>query len=425
MIDFIILASLLVFIIIGMPIYLALALVSFMYMISADISLMVIPQVMSGTFRNFVLLAIPLFMLAGKLMNSGGITSRLFDLANGVVGHITGGLAQVNVLLSIIFAGMSGSALADTAGLGEVEIKTMVDKGFDREFAAAVTAASGSIGPIIPPSIIMVIFGSMSGVSIGGLFLGGIIPGLIMGLGMMIVNYFICKKRNYPTNDKAPTFKELLKLFYKGIPPLLTPIIILGGIVLGIFTPTEAALVASVYAFVLGFFIYKELTPSIIFKDLIEVIKTTSSIMIIIAFASVFARVITQQGVPQQIASFLTSITTNEILLLLIINIFLLILGCFMDVIAALIATIPILLPIVDMLPITRLHFGVVMILNLTIALITPPMGASLFVVTKIAKTSLEDTFVALLPYLAVLIFVLLLITYVPPLVTFLPNLLM
>lgn len=425
MIDFIILASLLVFIIIGMPIYLALALVSFMYMISADISLMVIPQVMSGTFRNFVLLAIPLFMLAGKLMNSGGITSRLFNLANGVVGHITGGLAQVNVLLSIIFAGMSGSALADTAGLGEVEIKTMVDKGFDREFAAAITAASGSIGPIIPPSIIMVIFGSMSGVSIGGLFLGGIIPGLIMGLGMMVVNYFICKKRNYPTNDKAPTFKELLKLFYKGIPPLLTPIIILGGIILGIFTPTEAALVASVYAFVLGFFIYKELTVSIIFKDLIEVIKTTSSIMIIIAFASVFARVITQQGVPQQIASFLTSITTNEILLLLIINIFLLILGCFMDVIAALIATIPILLPIVDILPITRLHFGVVMILNLTIALITPPMGASLFVVTKIAKTSLEDTFVALLPYLAVLIFVLLLITYVPPLVTFLPGLLM
>ena len=425
MIDFIILASLLVFIIIGMPIFLALALVSFMYMISADISLMVIPQVMSGTFRNFVLLAIPLFMLAGKLMNSGGITSRLFNLANGVVGHITGGLAQVNVLLSIIFAGMSGSALADTAGLGEVEIKTMVDKGFDREFAAAITAASGSIGPIIPPSIIMVIFGSMSGVSIGGLFLGGIIPGLIMGLGMMVVNYFICKKRNYPTNDKAPTFKELIKLFYKGIPPLLTPIIILGGIILGIFTPTEAALVASVYSFVLLFFIYKELTVSIIFKDLIEVIKTTSSIMIIIAFASVFARVITQQGVPQQIASFLTSITTNEILLLLIINIFLLILGCFMDVIAALIATIPILLPIVDILPITRLHFGVVMILNLTIALITPPMGASLFVVTKIAKTNLEDTFVALLPYLAVLIFVLLLITYVPPLVTFLPNLLM
>lgn len=425
MIDLTILASLLLFIIIGMPIFLALALVSLMFMIYSDISLMVIPQVMSGTFRNFVLLAIPLFMLAGRLMNSGGVTERLFDLANGIVGHITGGLAQVNVLLSIIFAGMSGSALADTAGLGEVEIKTMIEKGFDRDFAAAVTAASGSIGPIIPPSIIMIIYGSMAGVSIGGLFLGGIIPGLIMGLGMMIINYFICKKRNYPTNEKAPSFKELLMLFYRGIPPLLTPLIILGGIIFGIFTPTEAALVASLYAFVLGFFVYKELTVSIIINDLIEVIKTTSSIMIIIAFASIFARVITQQGIPQQIASFLTSITTNHILLLLIINIFLLLLGCFMDVIAALIATIPILLPIVDTLPITRLHFGVVMILNLTIALITPPMGASLFVVTKIAKSNLEDTFIALLPFIAVLISVLLLITFVPPLVTFLPNLLM
>jgi C4-dicarboxylate transporter DctM subunit len=265
----------------------------------------------------------------------------------------------------------------------------------------------------------------MAGVSIAGLFLGGIIPGLLMGLGLMIINYFICKKRKYPKNEHRPKFKALLISLLYATPPLLTPIIILGGIVLGIFTPTEAALIASLYAFFLGYFVYKELTIKGTLKIFLEVLKTTSSIMIIIAFAGVFARILTQQGVPQQIGSILTSITTNTILILLIINIFLLILGCFMDVIASLIAVTPMLLPVIDTLQISRLHFGVILVLNLTIALNTPPMGASLFVATKIAKTKIEETFLEMIPFLIVLIGVLFLITYIPSLVTYIPSVLM
>ena len=421
----IIIGLLIFFVILGMPIYLAMGITSIIYMLIHDMSLMIVPQVMGGAFGEFVLLAIPLFMLAGKLMNTGGVTKRIFQFADDLVGHITGGLAQVNVILSIIFAGMSGSALADTAGLGEIEIKSMVDKGFGSNFAAAITSASASIGPIIPPSIIMVIYGSMAGVSIAGLFLGGIIPGLLMGLGLMIINYFICKKRKYPKNEHRPKFKALLISLLYATPPLLTPIIILGGIVLGIFTPTEAALIASLYAFFLGYFVYKELTIKGTLKIFLEVLKTTSSIMIIIAFAGVFARILTQQGVPQQIGSILTSITTNTILILLIINIFLLILGCFMDVIASLIAVTPMLLPVIDTLQISRLHFGVILVLNLTIALNTPPMGASLFVATKIAKTKIEETFLEMIPFLIVLIGVLFLITYIPSLVTYIPSVLM
>jgi len=253
----IIIGLLVLFVILGMPIYLAMGITSIVYMLIQDMTLMIVPQVMGSAFREFVLLAIPLFMLAGKFMNTGGVTKRIFQFADDLVGHITGGLAQVNVLLSIIFAGMSGSALADTAGLGEIEIKSMVDRGFDKNFAAAITSSSSSIGPIIPPSIIMVIYGSIAGVSIAGLFLGGIIPGLLMGLGLMIINYFICKSRKYPKNESRPGIKNLLKSFVYAIPPMLTPIIILGGIVLGIFTPTEAALIASLYAFFLGFFIYR------------------------------------------------------------------------------------------------------------------------------------------------------------------------
>ena len=421
----IIIGLLIFFVILGMPVYLAMGITSIIYMLIHDMSLMIVPQVMGGAFREFVLLAIPLFMLSGKLMNTGGVTKRLFKFADDLVGHITGGLAQVNVLLSIIFAGMSGSALADTAGLGEIEIKGMVDKGFDSNFAAAITSASASIGPIIPPSIIMVIYGSAAGVSIAGLFLGGIIPGLLMGSGLMIINYFICKKRNYPKNESRPSIKHLSIAFANATPPMFTPIIILGGIVLGIFTPTEAALMASLYAFFLGFFMYRELTIKKTLRILLEVIKTTSSIMIIIAFASVFARILTQEGVPQQIGIVLTSITTDPLLMLLIINIFLLVLGCFMDVIATLIAVTPMLLPVIDTLPISRLHFGVILVLNLTIALNTPPMGASLFIASKIANTKIENTFRAMVPFLIVLIGVLFLISYFPGLVTYLPSILL
>jgi tripartite ATP-independent transporter DctM subunit len=364
-------------------------------------------------------------MLAGMIMNSGGITRRLFGFANSLVGHMNGGLAQVNVLASIIFAGMSGSATADSAGLGQVEIKAMVDEGFDKDFSAAVTAASATIGPIIPPSIGMVIYGSIAGVSIAALFIGGLIPGLLSGLALMIINNLVCKKRKYPRRDRREPIVEMLKSFWKAFPPLLTPIIILGGIVLGIFTPTEAAAVASLYAFILGYFVFKEITLRNTINILFEVGKISASIMLIVSTASVFGWVLAHQAIPQQIAKALISTFGNKYLILLVLNILLLILGCFMETVAITLITVPVLSPLLDGAGISKLHFGVVLVLNLTIGLITPPMGMSLYVVSAVAKTTFEMVLREIIPYLIVLIAVLFLITYIPALVTYLPNILL
>jgi len=419
------LLSFILLLISGVPITFVLGISSLIYFIGIGIPLEAITQFMSITFESFVMLAIPLFMLAGMIMNSGGITHRLFGFANSLVGHMNGGLAQVNVLASIIFAGMSGSATADSAGLGQVEVKAMIDEGFDKDFTAAVTAASATIGPIIPPSIGMVIYGSIAGVSIAGLFIGGLIPGLLAGIALMILNNFISKKRNYPKRDRRQSLIEILKSFWKAFPPLLTPVIILGGIVLGIFTPTEAAAVASLYAFVLGYFVYKEITLRDTISILFEVGKITASIMLIVATASVFGWVLAQQAIPQQLAKALLSTFANKYIILLVLNIFLLILGCFMETVAITLIMVPVLSPLLDGAGISKLHFGVVMVLNLTIGLITPPMGMSLYVVSSVAKTTFEKVLKAIIPYLIVLIIVLFLITYIPALVTYLPELLL
>jgi tripartite ATP-independent transporter DctM subunit len=403
-----------------LPIAYCLGLSSVIYLVGEGISLKAVPQMMASTFDSFVLLAIPLFMLSGELMNNGGVTDRMYDFAQKLVGHIRGGLAHVNVLGSMIFAGMSGSAVADAAGLGNMEIKAMTDRGFDPDFSAAVTAASSTVGPVIPPSIPFVLYGSMAGVSVGALFLGGFIPGLLMGIAMMIACYFISVKRNYP-RDKRATFKEIAKATLKAIPSLTTPLIIIGGIMSGICTPTEAAMVAVIYAIILGF-IYKELNFIKLKEIFLKVCVNSASTMIIVSTAMVFAWILGYSGVTQSLADGLLSITHNKYVMFLLLNIILLIVGCFMDTIAALLVIVPILVPVCQAVGIDLVQFGVVVTLNLMIGLITPPVGVCLYVVARAADISFERVVKATFPFMMVLIGVLLLISYVPCLVTWLPG---
>jgi tripartite ATP-independent transporter DctM subunit len=414
--------SFLVLIILRLPIAFCLGVSALIFFVGSGTSLRTIPQIMTTTFESFPLLAIPLFMLAGELMNYGGITQRLFGFAIKLVGHIKGGLAHVNIVANMIMAGMSGSAVADASGIGAIAIKSMEKEGFDIEFSAAITAAASTIGPIIPPSIPFVVFAATSSVSVGGLFAGGAIPGLLMGVFLMITSYILSVKRGYPCHKRA-SLREVFSAFWKALPPLLTPLIIIGGILSGIFTPTEAAGIAVFYGLILGLFIYRELKWGDVLRVFLEVAKTSSSIMIIISMASVFAYVLAYQGIAQQVADFLLMISTNKHVILLIINILLLIVGCFMEPMSVLLVLIPMLLPVVDKVGIDRLHFGVVAVLNLMIGLITPPVGVCLYVVAKIANISFERTVKAIGPFVTTLIFVLLLITYLPFLVTFLPNL--
>jgi len=420
---YIFLLSFVLLLISGMPITFVLGVSSLIYFRLVGIPFEAMAQFMAVTFDSFVLLAIPLFMLAGMLMNAGGITDKLFGFANVCVGHISGGLAQVNVLASMIFAGMSGSATADCAGLGQIEIKAMRDKGFDPDFSAAISAASACLGPIIPPSISMVIYGAITGVSIAALFAAGIIPGLLAGLGLMVMNYIISKKRRFPRCDIRASRKEIIQAFWKALPPLLTPVIILGGILTGVFTPTEAAGVASLYAFILGVFVYKKISFKQLLGIFYDVGKLSASVMVIVSTARVFGYVLTQQGIPQQMAHALISGLGNKYLILLVLNLFLLFLGCFLESTAIELMIIPLLSPILNGAGISLLHFGIVMAINMQVALITPPMGMSLFVVSKLANTAYERVVKAIIPFLIVLIIVLVLITYVPSIPLFLPNL--
>ena len=377
---------------------------------------------MTAGIDSFVLLAIPFFILAGNLMNTGGITRRIFRFANCLVGHIPGGLGHANVVASMIFAGMSGSAVADAGGLGAVEMKAMDDEGYDRPFSAAITVASSTIGPIIPPSIPMVVFGVMAEVSVGRLFMGGFIPGVLMGIALMVMVYFISIKRNYPRHQLV-SFKEFFKAFREAFLSLLTPVIIIGGILLGFFTPTEAAVVAVLYALFLGIVVYREVS----FRDLKEIflesIVTTTTVTFIISGAAAFAWLLAIEGLPQLLANSVLSITRNRYIILFLLNVIFLIIGCLMEGLSAMVITIPVIMPLIKMVGIDPVHFGVILVLNLMIGVATPPVGMCLFVVSRVANIKLETLFRAIIPFLWPLIAVLLLITYVPQLVLWLPKL--
>jgi tripartite ATP-independent transporter DctM subunit len=378
---------------------------------------------MTGGLTSYILLSIPFFIVAGELMNSGGITTRIFDFCNALVGRIPGGLGHANVFASIIFAGMSGSAVADAGGLGAIEMKAMKENGFDDDFSAAVTAASSTIGPIIPPSIPMIVYGVAAEVSVGKLFAGGMLPGILMGVMTSILIYIIAVKRKYPRLDRFD-IKNVGYTFYKAFLPIMTPAIIIGGIMGGFFTPTEAACIAVVYAMFLDFVVYRELTwkglREILFKGLV----TTSTVTFIIAGAAAFAWLIAIDGIPKNIAAWITGINIPTWLFLIMFNVFFLTLGCFMEALSVLIIIVPVLIPIYAALGLDPLHMGVVLVLNLMIGLVTPPVGMSLFVVSKVGNVKLEKLCVAIIPFIIPLVIVLGLITFFPSFVTFLPGIL-
>ena len=372
-----------------------------------------IPQAMVSGSASYTIMAAPFFSLVGELMNSSGITKRLFKFANVLVGHITGGLGHVNVLASVFFSGVSGSAIADAAGLGNVEIKAMVDEGYDPDFSVGITAASSTIGPIIPPSSPMVLYGIMSGTSIGALFMAGIPTGILMAGFMMLVVYIISKKRNYPKSRRA-TLPEIWKAFKEAFWALLSPLILIVGMLSGFATPTETAAVAAAYSLFLGVVIYKEMTWQSLMDIMRNSIKSIGMVMLLIATGTVFAWMIGTEKVAEKSAELLFSLTSNPYLILLLINLFLLFVGTFMETTSALLVTLPVLLPIVKIIGMSTVQFGVIMVLLLMIGMLTPPMALCLFVTSKIGGISFDRAFKAVLPYYVALLTVLIIINLFP-----------
>ncbi len=376
---------------------------------------------MTRGLDNFILLSIPFFIFAGNLMNSSGITVKIFNFANQLVGWIPGGLAHANVMASIIFAGMSGSAVADAGGLGQIEMKATKDAKFDPEFSCAVTAASSTIGPIIPPSVPMVVYAVMSGESTGRLFMGGLLPGVLMGLVTMAYIYYVSVKKKYPRIEFQ--ISSILSSFVEAFLPLMTPVIMIGGILLGFFTPTEAAVVAVVYSMFIGVVVYREVRVRDLPKLIFESFQNTAAITIITAAATGFAWLINIQGIPNRLAAAVPGAVLSPIVSLLLFNIFFLILGMFMEALSVIVIVVPVLVPIMKAMNLDPIHIGVVLVLNLMIGLLTPPVGMCLFVTAKIGGITLESMCKAIIPFLIPLVLVLLGITYFPVLVTWLPNL--
>jgi tripartite ATP-independent transporter DctM subunit len=372
---------------------------------------------------SFPLMAIPFFMLAGELMNRGGITMRLVEFSQAFMGHLRGGLAHVNVLSSMLFAGLSGSAVADTSALGSMLIPAMEKQGYSRKFAAAITAASSVIGPIIPPSGIMIIYAYVMGESVAALFLAGVIPGAMVGIGLMLMVKFMANKYDFPIATNKYTWPERGKASLKAFFPLLTPVIILGGILGGIFTPTEAAAVAVAYALFIGIFVLRSLKISDLSGVITRAGITSSVVLLLVGAAMAFKTVVSLSHAPEQLAAFILTLTSNPLLLLFLINILLFIVGMFLDAGPAIIILGPILGPIFINLGIDPIHFAIIMSVNLTVGLATPPMGLVLFVASAVSGERVEAIAKAILPFLAVEIGVIFLITYIPALSMTIPRL--
>ena len=449
----------------GIPVAIAMAGASMIYLFWQDTTppFVVIHRMVSG-IESFPLLAVPFFILAGNLMNNAGITNRIFNYALALVGWLKGGLGHVNVIGSVIFAGMSGTAIADAAGLGTVEIKAMKDHGYSSEFAVGVTAASATLGPIIPPSLPFVIYGMMANVSVGALFLAGILPGVLMALLMMLtVAYFAHKNKwgadvkfEWPRVIKAlietgvvvgwplllwflitrlgfpprsTVFVGLVLLFvadrvfaFQAVLPIMTPVLLIGGMTTGLFTPTEGAIAACVWAMVLGLLWYKTLSWKMFVKVCLETVETTATLLFIVAAASIFGWMLTATGVTAAISEWVLGFTKEPWVFLLLANALMLFVGCFLEPTAAITILVPILVPICQKLGIDLIHFGLVMVLNLMIGLLHPPMGMVLFVLARVAKLSVERTTMAILPWLIPLLGSLVIITYFPKVVLWLPK---
>jgi TRAP-type C4-dicarboxylate transport system permease large subunit len=449
----------------GIPVAIAMAGASLLYLFFVESSppFVVIHRMVSG-IDSFPLLAVPFFILAGNLMNNAGITNRIYNYALALVGWLKGGLGHVNVVGSVVFAGMSGTAIADAAGLGTIEIKAMKDHGYSTEFAVGVTAASATLGPIIPPSLPFVIYGMMANVSVGALFLAGILPGILMALLMMLTVAFFAHKNGWGadvkfdwakvikaltetavvvawplsiwwlvtamgTSPQITVFVALFVLFaadklfnFQAVLPIMTPVLLIGGMTTGVFTPTEGAIAACVWAIALGFFWYRTLNFKMFVKICLDTVETTATVLFIVAAASIFGWMLTATGVTSAISAWVLGFTQTPWVFLLLANALMLFVGCFLEPTAAITILVPILVPICQKLGIDLVHFGLVMVLNLMIGLLHPPMGMVLFVLARVARLSVEATTRAILPWLFPLLGSLIVITYVPSLVLWLPK---
>ncbi|MBN2873465.1 MAG: TRAP transporter large permease [Spirochaetales bacterium] len=420
------LGSFILLLVVKIPVTFSLATASIMTAIYLRIPLMVIVQQMVQGVRSFSLLAIPFFIIAGEMMGQGGISRRLIEFSNLLVGRIRGGLAQVNCLASMFFGGISGSAVADVSSIGTMLIPMMKEKGYDDDFSVGITVTSACQGVIIPPSHNMIIYSlAAGGVSVGRMFLGGVIPGIMLGLGLMVVSYVFAIVRGYP-KERAYTLREAIRITRDAVLGLLTAIIIIGGVISGVFTATESAAVAVVYAFIITFFVYREIPLKAFKVILYNSLKTLAMVMALIAAASSFGWLMAYLRIPALATESLLSVTDNKVILLLLINLVLLFLGMIMDMAPLILITTPILYPVaVGALGMSPIHFGVMLILNLAIGLTTPPVGSALFVGCAIGRIKIEKVIKTMLPMWLVMVFVLMLVTFVPQVTMFVPNLLM
>ncbi|MDD1783626.1 TRAP transporter large permease [Enterovibrio sp. ZSDZ35] len=411
------------FIFIGLPVAIALAGASLLFiLIDGSLPSMVVIHRMVSGVDSFPLLAVPFFILAGNLMNSAGITNRIFEFAKALVGWLPGGLGHVNVGGSVVFAGMSGAAVADAGGLGAIELKAMREAGYDTEFSVGITAASSTIGPIIPPSLPMVIYGVLASASIGKLFAAGLVPGLMMAVALMIMIFWYAKRRNYPV-DSAFSIQRVATSTRGAFLSLMTPLIVVGGITTGILTPTEAAIAAVAWALFLGTVVYRSLNLKRLVIVSLKSIETTAVVLFVVSAASIFAWILTNHNIASAMAEGLMTISDNKYVILSIILVLLMVIGCFMETIAAMTILVPVLLPTVTQLGVDPVHFGVIMVLTLMISLLTPPVGVVLYVLSSISNLSFERCVAATAPFLVPLVAVLLIVTFVPDLVMWLPNL--
>jgi len=416
--------SFIVLIVGGTPIAFVLGLVALFHMFLTGNPLifnMISQRIIVG-IDNFSLMAIPFFMLAGELMNYGGCTKRLIKLANVLVGHLKGGLAYVNILASAFLAAIMGSAVAESAAIGSTMIPAMEKEGYEADFSAALTAASSTLGPVIPPSMVFIIYGITAGVSIGGMFFAGILPGIFLAFLFAIVTYFVSKKRKYPTHHRA-SLTEVKRALIEGGLSLFVPVIILGGICTGVFTATESAVIASIWALILGLFIYKEMKITDLKKIILNTCLSSSAIILIMANANIFGWTLAIEQIPQRMVQLVLSISDNPITILFLLNIFLLFVGCVMEGIASMIILVPVLLPIATKLGIDPVHFGIIVSYNLIIGLITPPIGLCLYSVSSISKVSIESIVSKIWPFLIASIITLFMVMYWEDFVMFIPRL--
>jgi tripartite ATP-independent transporter DctM subunit len=424
MIGFVLLAIFILFILIGVPIAFVIGIVALIGIMNVPyIPEVTVPVKMLNGINSFVLLAVPLFIFAANLMNHGKISQKLIDLALTLVGHIRGGLAHANILVSMMFAGVSGAAQADTAGVGKILIPSMKKQGYDNETAVGVTAASSTIGVIIPPSIPMIIFAGLTNASVGALFLGGLIPGILIGLGMMIFIYILSVKRGYPRAERA-TFKKIGKLLFETVPALLTPVIIIGGIISGFFTATEAAAVASIYTLLICKYIYKTLKWRDLPKILVDTLALSSLSLFALAAASALGELMSYYQIATLAQEFFVNNIGYKWLFLLIIIGFFLFIGTFMDAIPAMILFVPVILPTALQFGINPIHLGIITVMTLAIGLVTPPYGLCLLLAAKIGNLSIERSFVAIIPYILIVFVVLILVAFFPSVAFYVPKLL-